>query len=112
MFIVLVQTQQTGVQRLSPENKGVSPYRPSQAGYRSKKQSATHMWLHVTSLAISFPQCYVTFMLEFFKFYLSALPPPSPVRTSACLFLFWPPLSCYTIPPLMFSHIQGQRASP
>jgi hypothetical protein len=54
MFIVLAQTQRTRVQRLSPKNKGVSPYIPLQAGYRSKKQSSTHIWLHVTSLALSF----------------------------------------------------------
>jgi hypothetical protein len=35
-FIVPAQTQQTHVQRLSPENKGISPYIPLQAGYRSK----------------------------------------------------------------------------
>jgi hypothetical protein len=46
----------TCVQLLSPENKGVSPYIPLQAGYRNKKQSPTHLWLHVTSLAISFSQ--------------------------------------------------------
>jgi hypothetical protein len=40
--------QQMHIQRLSPENKGVSPYIPLQAGYRSKKQSLTHIWLHVT----------------------------------------------------------------
>jgi hypothetical protein len=72
---VLAQTQQTCVQRLSPKNKGVSLYIPLQAGYRSKKQSSTHIWLHVTLLAISFPQCYVTFfMFQLFKFYLSAMP--------------------------------------
>jgi hypothetical protein len=62
-FIVLAQTHQTPLQRLSPENQGVSPYTPLQAGYRSKKQSLTHIWLHVTLLAISFPQCYVTFLM-------------------------------------------------
>jgi hypothetical protein len=31
------------------------------------------LWVHVTSLAILFPQCYVTFMFQFFKFYLSVL---------------------------------------
>uniref|UniRef100_A0A8C0XIX4 RAVE complex protein Rav1 C-terminal domain-containing protein n=1 Tax=Castor canadensis TaxID=51338 RepID=A0A8C0XIX4_CASCN len=36
-FIVLAQTQWTHVQRLSPENKGVSPYVPLQAGYRGNK---------------------------------------------------------------------------
>jgi hypothetical protein len=48
--------------------------------YRSKNQSSTHIWLHVTSLAISVSQCCVTFfMFQFFKFYLSALPslPPA-----------------------------------
>jgi hypothetical protein len=72
-FIVLTQTQWTCVQKLIPRNKEVSPYIPLQAGYRSKKQSSPHIWLHVTSLAISFPQCCVTFMFQFFKFYLSAL---------------------------------------
>jgi hypothetical protein len=48
--------------RLSLKDKEVSPYIPLQTGYRSKKQSSTHIWLHVTSLAISFPQCYVTFV--------------------------------------------------
>jgi hypothetical protein len=47
------QTQWTQVQRLSPENKGVSPYIPLQAGYRSKKQNLTHIWLHATLLATS-----------------------------------------------------------
>jgi hypothetical protein len=92
MFIVPAQTQQTHVQRLSPKNKGVSPYIPLQAGYRSKKQSSTHIWLHVTSLAISFSQCYVIFMFQFFKFYLSALLSlPRLIRTQPVSFL--PPLS-------------------
>jgi hypothetical protein len=74
-FIVRTQTQQSCLQRLSPENKEVLPYIPLQAGYRSKQQSSTHIWLHVTSLVILFPQCYVTFfMFQFFKFYLPALP--------------------------------------
>jgi hypothetical protein len=80
-FVVPTQTQWTVVLRLSPENKYVSHYIPLQAGYRSKKQSSAHKWLHVTLLAISFPQCYVTFfMFQFFRFYLSALlslPPAS-----------------------------------
>jgi hypothetical protein len=38
--------------KAEPENKGVSPYVLLQAGYRSKKQSTTHIWLPVTSLAI------------------------------------------------------------
>jgi hypothetical protein len=36
-FIVPAQTQQIGVQTLSPKNKGVSPYVPLQAGYRGNK---------------------------------------------------------------------------
>jgi hypothetical protein len=67
------------IQRLSPENKGVSPYTALQAGFRSKKQGLTHLWLHATLLATS-PQCYVTFfMFRFFKFHLPAMPsPPTP----------------------------------
>jgi hypothetical protein len=38
-FIVLAQTQQTHVQRLSPKNKGVSPYIPLQASYRAKSKA-------------------------------------------------------------------------
>jgi hypothetical protein len=41
------------IQRLSPENKGALPYIPLQAGYKSKKQSLTHTWLLVMSLATS-----------------------------------------------------------
>jgi hypothetical protein len=59
---------------------------------RSKKQSSTHIWLHVTSLAISFLQCYVTFMFQFFKFYLYfAIPSPCLiVRTQSVSFLAFP----------------------
>jgi hypothetical protein len=64
-----------------------------QAGYRSKKK-AQPTWVHVTSLAISFPQCYVTFfMFQFFKFYLSALPslcPESLSEHSQCVSLLVP----------------------
>jgi hypothetical protein len=49
---------------------------------QKQKQSSTRIWLHVTSLAISFPQCYVNFMFQFFKFFLSALPSPYPVSSS------------------------------
>jgi hypothetical protein len=60
---------------LSTKNKGVSLYIPLQAGYRSKKQNSTHIRLHASLLAISFPQCYVTFfMFQFFRFHLSAMP--------------------------------------
>jgi uncharacterized protein YbaP (TraB family) len=55
MFVVPAQTQQTYVQRLSPENKGDLLYIPLQAGYRSKKQGLTHIWLHATLLATSSP---------------------------------------------------------
>jgi hypothetical protein len=99
--IVPAQTQWTRVQRLSPENKEVSPYIPLQAGYRSKRQSSTHRWLHVTSLATSFSQSYVTFMFQFFKFYHSALPSPPPGSLSehqpVCFSSGPPP--CYIIPP-------------
>jgi hypothetical protein len=68
-FIVPAQIQQTHVQRLSPKNKKVTPYIPLQAGYRSKKQNSTHIWLHVTSLAVSFLHCYGTFFVfPIFKF--------------------------------------------
>jgi hypothetical protein len=59
-FIVPAQMQQTSVQRLSPENKGISPYIPLQAGYRSKKQGLIHIWLYLILLA-TLPQCYVSF---------------------------------------------------
>jgi hypothetical protein len=103
MFIVLTQTPQTHVQRLSPENKEVSPYTPSQAGYRSKKQSATHLWLHETSLVISFSQCYVTLMLQLFKFYLSALPSLPLVSSSehSLSVSFLVPFPATSFPPLM-----------
>jgi hypothetical protein len=84
-FIVVTQTQQTHVLRLSPKNKEISRHIPRQAGYRSKKQSSTHLWLHVTLLAISVPQCYVTFMFQVFKFYLSALPSLSAVSSEYSL---------------------------
>jgi hypothetical protein len=40
---------------LSPKDKGVSPYIPLQAGYRSKKQGLIHMWLYLILLTI-FPR--------------------------------------------------------
>jgi hypothetical protein len=80
------------------ENKGVSPYIPLQAGYRSKKQNSTRTWLHVTSLAISFPQCYMTFMFQFFKFYLFAMPsfPPTTLSEHRLVCFFFGPPPCYT----------------
>jgi hypothetical protein len=50
------------------EQRGL-PYMPLQAGYRSKKQRLTYIWLHATLLAISLPPplCYVTFFtFQFF----------------------------------------------
>jgi hypothetical protein len=52
---VPAQTQRTRVQRLSPKSKRGLCYRSLQVGYRSKKQSLTHMWLHATLLAPSSP---------------------------------------------------------
>jgi hypothetical protein len=40
---MLAAAQWIHIQRLIPESKGVSPYIPLQAGYRSKKQGLTHM---------------------------------------------------------------------
>jgi hypothetical protein len=37
--------------KAEPENKGALPYIPLQAGYRSKKQALTHIWLQATLLA-------------------------------------------------------------
>jgi hypothetical protein len=50
---VLAVTQWIPIQRLSLENKGALPYILLQAGYRSKKQSLTHIWLYASLLAIS-----------------------------------------------------------
>jgi hypothetical protein len=94
---VLAQTQHTRVQRLSPKNKEMSPYIPLQAGYRSKKQSSTYIWLHVILLAILFLLCYVTFFIfQFFKLSLSALPslPTASLSEHSLLFLSYSPL-CY-----------------
>jgi hypothetical protein len=44
---------QIPIQRLSPENKRVLPYIPLQAGYRSKKQGLTHIWLYTSLLVTS-----------------------------------------------------------
>jgi hypothetical protein len=49
-FIVPAQTQWTHIQRLSSKNKSVSPYKPLQAGYRSKKQGVIHIWLYLILL--------------------------------------------------------------
>jgi hypothetical protein len=76
--------------KAEPQEQGVSPYVPLQAGFRGKKQSLTHILLHVTLLAISYPQYYVTFMFQFFKFYLSAMPSlPLLHYQNTDLSLFW-----------------------
>jgi hypothetical protein len=76
-----------------PEQRGLT-FIPLQAGYKSKKQCLTHIWLDATLLASSHsPQCYVTFFtFRFFKFYLSAMPSLSSchfISTQDYLFLFW-----------------------
>jgi hypothetical protein len=54
MFIsVPVVAQQIPIQKLSPENKGALPSIPLQAGYSSKKQGLTPMWLYASLLATS-----------------------------------------------------------
>jgi hypothetical protein len=68
-----------------------------QAGCRSKEQSSTHLWLHVTSLAILFPQCYVTFIISILQI-LSlcfAILSPCLIRTQPVCF-FSGPSPCYT----------------
>jgi hypothetical protein len=40
---MMAMTQQIHIHRLSPENKGVSPYIPLKAGYGSKKQGLTYV---------------------------------------------------------------------
>jgi hypothetical protein len=65
----------------------------------------------VTSWAILFPQCYVTFFIfQFLKFYLSALPsfPLLHYQNTDCLFLFWfsslLQSFCFLLLKCMFSH--------
>jgi hypothetical protein len=78
MFIsVLVAAQQIPIQRLSSENKGALPYIPLQAGYRSKKQSLTHIWLLVISLATSSSVRHDHFQVQFkFQFPAMSSSPP------------------------------------
>jgi hypothetical protein len=52
IFISMPATaKQIHIQRLSPENKGVSAYIRLQASCKSKKEGLTHIWLHATLLA-------------------------------------------------------------
>jgi hypothetical protein len=90
------------VQRLSPENKGVSSYILLQTAYRSKKQSSMCMWLHwiFHFLPAMWPSCFNS--LSFISLLCHPLPLP-PCQNTACLFLSCPPLSCYIIPPLMLA---------
>jgi hypothetical protein len=70
------------------------PYMPLQAGYRSKEQGLTHIWLHATILSTSLPSAlWSSSHLDSFKFYLPAKPSPLScyiIRTQTCLLLFWP----------------------
>jgi hypothetical protein len=50
---VLAAAQWIHIQRLSLKNKESLPHIPLQAGYRSKKQSLTHIWLCASLLATS-----------------------------------------------------------
>jgi hypothetical protein len=61
-FIVPTESQWTHVQRLSPQEQRGLTLNTLADSYKSKKQSSTHIWLHVTLLAIPCFQCYVTFM--------------------------------------------------
>jgi hypothetical protein len=85
---------------VSPQNKGVSSYIPFQAGYRSKKTKLNpHMAAcDFISYCISPVLCdlHVSILLSFISL-LCHLLPLSCHQNTACLFLFWPPLSCYII---------------
>jgi hypothetical protein len=49
MFITMpTAAQQIHIRRLSSKNKGALPSIPLQAGYRSKKQGLTHIWLYAS----------------------------------------------------------------
>jgi hypothetical protein len=81
-FIVLAQTQQSHVQRLSLDNKVALPYITLQAGYRSKKQGLTHMWFAYKPICYFNPQCYKTFFtfrLHFISLLCNLLPPHPPL---------------------------------
>jgi hypothetical protein len=81
------------------EQRGLTLYTLA-SKLQKQKQNSTHMWLHVTLLAISFPQCYVTFMFQFFQFYL-CFAISSPVLSSEhSLYVFFSTSpSCYIVPP-------------
>jgi hypothetical protein len=103
------------IQRLSHENKEVSPCTPLQTSYRAKsKLSPIYGCMQLYWLLN--PQCYVTFFtFRFFKFYLPAMPSSPPfhiIRKQTCLFLFWPspwlhysPLWCLDPPRVKEHHL-------
>jgi hypothetical protein len=88
-FIVPAQTQWTRAQRLRPENKGVSPYMPLPAGYRSRKQGSSNSTGYLTLVLHNFsrsPVFVTPSTPRFLWFYLSAtpsLPPCYFIRTQA-----------------------------
>jgi hypothetical protein len=90
-FIVPAQTPADLCPKAEPqEQRYLTIYTLASRLQKQKAKLNPHM--AVTSLAISFPQCYVTFMFQFFKFYLFALPSLPPVLWSEhSLFLFCPP---------------------
>jgi hypothetical protein len=90
-FIVPAQTQQTRVQRLNLENKGVSPYISLQASHRNKKATYGCMWLHwlFHFLSAMWPSsCFNSLSFIFLLCHPFLLPH---YQNTACLFLFWSP---------------------
>jgi hypothetical protein len=121
-YIVPTQTQRTRVQRLSPKNKGVSPYIPLQAGYRSKKQGLVHIWLYLI-LLITLSQCYMTspslVLCDLPHVQISqvlslchAIPTSLLLSQDSGLVCFHPPL-CYTITTyLKLIGLKQQKLNP
>jgi hypothetical protein len=78
IYSVLAVAQWIHSQRLSPENKGVSPYIPLRAGYRSKKQGLIHK-VSCNSVGYFTPSdLWHSSHLDFLSF-LFAMPPPLPL---------------------------------
>jgi hypothetical protein len=63
------------------EQRGLTLYTIPSRLQKQKGKLNPHMATY-DFIGYSFPQCYVTFMFQFFKFYLSALPSPPPVSLS------------------------------
>jgi hypothetical protein len=78
------------------KNKVVSPYIPLQAGYRSKKQGLTHIWLRATLLATLLPVLHD--LLSFVSLLCHPLPPAtlSEHRLACFFFFFFGPPPCYS----------------